>query len=123
MSAIDVIAHEYGWPEAQILDLTIAKVRSFIEASQFRRRSEFRRTVALQEWSTRLIAQAALASGMNDTSKQQKEIAKQSFPWFEDREKQPDVTLTADDDLSFLETGDMSAADRNKGKQMPFAGI
>lgn len=126
MRTIDTLAHEYGWTDGTILDLTVAKARAYLDAASDRRKAEFRRTVSLQEWSTRVLASVTVAAGGNDKGgKMQKEVAKQSFPWDEDgkgpsaaKEQQP---LTEDDDLSFLETGDLSAAEKNEGKSLPTA--
>lgn len=123
MSVIDTLAHEYGWSDQSILSLTIAKARAFLDAANARRKGEFRRAISLTEWSTRLIAQTQAATAMGDTGSLQKDVAKATFPWYEDSEEaEVHKALTEDDDLSFLETGDLSAADKNAGKTLPSFG-
>lgn len=118
MTVVDTLAHEYGWSDQTILDLTVAKARSYMQAINTRRKGEFRRAISLTEWSTRLLAQVTLASAGGD-GEAQRSIAKETFPWHDDEE--PEEVLTEQDDLSFLETGDLSAAEKNVGKTLPFA--
>lgn len=120
MTTIDTLAHEYGWTDHEILDLSVAKVRGYLDAAMARRKAEFRRSIALTEWSTRLLGQATLAAA-GAKSEAQKEIGKASFPWEEDKaeEDKKSEPLAEGDDLSFIETGDTKAAEKNAGKNLP----
>lgn len=122
MRVIDLLAHEYGWSEPTILGMTIAKIRSYISAVNERRKSEFRRTVSLQEWSTRILAQVSASAGgakQSDLAQMMRDIV---FPWGDEDETQP-AQVDDPNDLSYLETGDSRAAEKNAGKNLGSLGL
>lgn len=122
MTVVDVLAHEYGWSDQTILNLTVAKARAYIDAVNHRLRGEFRKSIALTEWSTRLLALTTAASA-GGSGEMQRTIAKERFPWFEDEEESQEGESSGpvdENDLSFLETGDTGAAEKNAGKTLPF---
>ena len=94
----------------------MAKIRSYIDAITFRRKNEFRREVSLLEWSTRIIAQVTASSAGAKESDVAKMASKIVFPWGDDEVS----SAAADDpnDLSYLETGDVKAVERNVGKNL-----
>lgn len=124
MTIVDTIAAEYGWSMDQILDTTVARLRVCLDAIKARKKNEFRAKVALTEWSTKKIAMTVAAtSGGEGARDMQMEIAKSNFPWEASDEENVDHDLDPND-LSFLETGDASAAEKNTGKSLTgFGGL
>lgn len=121
MTVVDTMAHEYGWRVEEVLDLTIARTRSLMDAAMGRRKGDFRRQIALTEWSTQLIATAALAGPGQAKKEQIASVGKERFPWVDSEDEKK--KLAEGDDLSFLETGDLSAADRNAGRNLGLLGM
>lgn len=85
-----------------------------------RKKTEYRKLIYLTEWSTKLIAGTVAAAAGEGGDKAAQKIAEQKFPWEGDPETLQQSAGDFDpDDMSFLETGDLSAADKNAGKSLP----
>ena len=118
MTLVDTFASEYGWTVDEILDTTIARLRKCLDSIKARQKNEFRKQVALTEWMTKVIATSIFgAQGGEGSAKAQDGILGMHFPW----EGSPKEEAKQDfdpDDLSYLETGDLSAAEKNVGKRI-----
>lgn len=124
MTLVDTIAAEYGWSVEDILDTTVARLRACLDSIQVRHKATYRATVALTEWSTKRIAMTVAATAGGEGSRElQMEIAKSNFPWEASPEDVAHDPGLDPNDLSFIETGDLSAADRNEGKNLGSLGL
>lgn len=107
----------------EVLDLTIAKLSKLIEAIKERNDAKFVRDTIITEWSTKMVASVVAGTAQDESGKFKKSVDKLRFPWKEfgfgqiETLEQPEENDP--NDLSYLETGDMLAADKNAGKQLP----
>ena len=69
------------------------------------------------EWSTRVLAQVSMSSSGAKSSDVKEAMKSIEFPWENKKTEQHSGPVEADDDLSWLETGDLTAAEKNEGKE------
>ena len=61
-SAFDLISSEYGWPDREILDLTLARMQQIVAAITLRKKGEVRDRKREISWAVRTIS-AFVAGG------------------------------------------------------------
>lgn len=89
-----------------------------------RQKNEYRMSVVTPfEWMTRWIVQTNLAGGGADEKTIHKTTSLVKFPWEGDKEEVTrDDILSAggdpDDEFWWIETGDLSAVNKNEGKSI-----
>lgn len=79
------------------------------------------------EWSTRMIVQAVVSAAGADEKTVTKAVENVKFPWpddnggFSDKPSDEDIIAAGgdpDNEFWWIETGDLSAADKNAGKNI-----
>lgn len=120
-----MIASEYGWKIEDILDMKISILSKMVDIIKERHDVTFMRDTMALEWQTQVLAVVTAKTAQDESGKFAKEVGKMRFPWKEFG--YPEVLGEKEDDfdpndLSYLETGDLSAADKNAGKNLPSLG-
>ena len=116
-----MLAKEYGWDIESILDMRISVLSKLSDSIKDRKDAQFLQNTLIAEWQVRTTISVIASAAQDESGKFAKEVGKIRFPWEEfgfpevlgKTEKDFDP-----DDLSYLETGDLSAADRNAGKAL-----
>lgn len=107
--------------------MTVAKLARLVSSVKSRRDSVFIRQTSITEWSTRLIATVVAGTAQDESGKFQGQVAKIGFPWAEFGFPEVAGAMSSagslsdagePGDLSYLETGDTSAAEKNAGKDI-----
>ena len=108
-----MVQSEYGWSDAVVLDITVARFRTMIDAIKERKLTQYKQRAQITEWQTRLLAQFIAATTGGEGKSLQKEAAKVSLHLDGD-DTEAGTDTGSIEDYDWVEHGSLTALSRNR---------